>query len=222
MNCPLFPPLLTPLSFIVNIFWVFHRKVKRHTYFSKQVSDCLFTTLHTRALFYTKNQRLLPTGIYHTTNGLILKMGKTKVLPTLGAVSTKMHTTVSCATRQILDKQKMSCATRQVSWHFFSKWKKCRVPHDNFHDIFFQNKNSVVCHMTRHILLLLWKIKYLCRVHFSILNCTRQLFLGRFQTFPIFYNVTQCGMVNWAYVSNFSFLTSLEGGNICVVCILVY
>ena len=38
--------------------------------------------------------------------------------------------------------------------------------------------------------------KYLRRVHFSILNCTRRLFLGRFQTFPIFYDVIQCGMVN--------------------------
>ena len=66
--------------------------MKSHTYFSKQVSDCLFTTLHTRALFYTKNQRLLPTGIYHTTNGLILKMGKTKVLPTLGAVHKRRRT----------------------------------------------------------------------------------------------------------------------------------
>ena len=135
-----------------------------------------------------------------------------------------MHTTVSCGTRQcrvphdkywtnkrcrvphdklvvchttsfmtfFFKMKKMSCATRQLSWHIFPK------------------KNSVVCHTTRHILLLLWKIKYLCRVHFSILNCTRQLFLGRFQTFPIFYDVIQCGMVNWAYVSNFSFLTSLE------------
>ena len=68
----------------------------------------------------------------------------------------------------------------------------------------------------------LWKIKYLCRVHFSILNCTRQLFLGRFQTFPIFYDVIQCGMVNCAYVLNISILTHLEGENICVVCILVY
>ena len=31
--------------------------------------------------------------------------------------------------------------------------------------------------------------KYLRRVHFSILNCTRRLFLGRFQTFPNFYDV---------------------------------
>ena len=113
-------------------------------------------------------------------------------------------------TRQILDKQKMSCATRQVSWHFFFKMKKmsCGTRQLSWH--IFPKKNSVVCHTTRHILLLLWKIKYLCRVHFSILNCTRQLFLGRFQTFPIFYDVIQCGMVNWAYVSNFSFLTSLE------------
>ena len=37
-----------------------------------------------------------------------------------------------------MDKKKLSCATRQV----------CRVPHDKFHDIFFQNEKSVVCHTT--------------------------------------------------------------------------
>ena len=127
-----------------------------------------------------------------------------------------MHTTVSCGTRHCRVPHNKHCTK-----------KLCRVAHDKFHDIIFPNEKCVVCHTTRsssatrHILLLLWKIKYLCRVHFSILNCTRQLFLGRFQTFPIFYDVIQCGMVNWAYVSNFSFLTSLEGGNICVVCILV-
>ena len=86
----------------------------------------------------------------------------------------------------------LSCATRQVSWHFFSKWKKCRVPHDNFHDIFFQNKNSVVCQTTRssctkrHILLLRWKIRYLSHVHFSVLNCTRRLFSRTFSNFSNF------------------------------------
>ena len=116
-------------------------------------------------------------------------------------VSTKMHTTVSCATRQC-----------RVPHDKHLTKKICRVPHDKFHDIFFQNEKSVVCHTTafltyfskmkivscttRQILLLLWKIKYLCRVHFSILNCTRRLFLGHFQTFPIFYDVIQCGMVN--------------------------
>ena len=64
--------------------------------------------------------------------------------------------------------------------------------------------------------------KYLRRVHFSILNCTRRLFLGRFQTFSISDDVSECGMVNWAYVLNFIILTHLEGENICVMCILVY
>ena len=58
--------------------------------------------------------------------------------PSIFRDSTKMHTTVSCATRQTLDKNKLSCGTRQV----------CHVPHDKFHDIFFQNEKSVVCHTT--------------------------------------------------------------------------
>ena len=80
-------------------------------------------------------------------------------------VSTKMHTTVSCATRHCRVPHNKHCTK-----------KLCRVAHDKFHDIIFPNEKCVVCHTTRsssatrHILLLLWKIKYLRRVHFSILN----------------------------------------------------
>ena len=100
------------------------------------------------------------------------------------------------------------------SWTFsnFSKFLRCHPMWDGKLSLCFkfQYPNSF------------GRWKCLRRVHFSILNCTRRLFLGRLQTFPISYDVMECGMVNWAYVLNFSILSHLEGVNICLVCNLVH
>ena len=116
-------------------------------------------------------------------------------------VSTKMHTTLLCATRKILDKKTLSCAKRQVSWYIF------------------KNEKSVVCHTTRllcgtqHISQLIQVIMMLsicklvnwayvlnfrilthledkntCVVWILVYYCTRTFFLWDFQTFSISYD----------------------------------